>query len=47
LSRPPQSLIAANRDFWTVKEEAPVVAGKSKSKNAVVQPAALKETDKK
>ena len=47
LSRPPQSLVAANPDFWTVKEEAPTVATKTKSKKPVVEPAALKETEKK
>ena len=47
LSRPPQSLVAANPDFWTVKEEEPTVATKTKPKKATVQPAALKETEKK
>jgi hypothetical protein len=47
LSRPPQSLVAANPDFWTVKEEAPMTAMKSKSKKGDVQPAALKESEKK
>jgi hypothetical protein len=47
LSRPPQSLVAANPDFWTIKEEAPVVAGKSKTKKSTVVPAALMEPEKK
>jgi len=47
LSRPPKSLVAANPDFWAIKEEAPVVATKSKGKKRVVQPAALKESEKK
>jgi hypothetical protein len=46
LSRPPQSLVAANPDFWTIKEEAPVVATKSKAKKGAVEPAALKEKEK-
>ena len=45
LSRPPQSLVAANPDFWTIKEEAPAVA--TKSKKGAVQPAALSEKEKK
>jgi hypothetical protein len=47
LSRPPQSLVAANPDFWTVKEQAPTVATKAKAKKAAVEPAALKEAEKK
>ena len=47
LSRPPQSFIAANPDFWTVKEEAPAVATKGKVKKGVVEPAALIEPEKK
>ena len=47
LSRPLQTLVAANPDFWTVKEEAPTVATKGKTKKGTVQPAALKETEKK
>jgi hypothetical protein len=47
LSRPTQSLVAANPDFWTVKEEAPTVATKTKSRKVTVEPAALKETEKK
>ncbi|HVH89345.1 MAG TPA: hypothetical protein VM912_21700 [Terriglobales bacterium] len=44
LSHPSQSLMAANPDFWTVKEteQAPVVAKKKRKKQAV-EPAALKE----
>jgi hypothetical protein len=46
LSRAPQSLIAANPDFWTVKEEAPAIAGKKgKQKKEAVVPAALKEKE--
>lgn len=48
LSRVPQSLIAANPDFWTIKEEAPVVATKKgKGKKEAVVPAATKEPVKK
>jgi hypothetical protein len=47
LSRPSKSLVAANPDFWTIKEETPVVATKSKGKKSIVQPAGLKETEKK
>ncbi len=47
LSRASKSLVAANPDFWTIKEETPVVATKSKPKKSVVQPAVLKETEKK
>lgn len=32
LSRPPEALLAANPDFWTVKEPAPVVATKTVGK---------------
>lgn len=47
LSRVSQSLIAANPDFWTIKEEAPVVATKKgKPKKEAVVPAALKEKEK-
>lgn len=47
LSRPPQSLVAANPDFWTVKEEAPTAATKAKTKKSAIEPAALKQTEKK
>jgi len=48
LSRVSQSLIAANPDFWTIKEEAPAVATKKgKPKKEAVVPAALKEQEKK
>jgi hypothetical protein len=48
LSRAPQSLIAANPDFWTIKEEAPAVATKKgKAKKEAVVPAAIKEKEKK
>jgi hypothetical protein len=47
LSRPPQNLVAANPDFWTIKEEAPAVATKkTKPKKSAVQPAAMKEKEK-
>jgi hypothetical protein len=47
LSRAPQSMMAANPDFWTIKEEAPVVAAKKgKPKKEAVVPAALKEKEK-
>lgn len=46
LSRAPQTLVAANPSFWTVKEEATAVAakgkGKSKTKPAV-EPAGMKQ----
>lgn len=42
LSRPPQSYIAANPDFWQVKEE-PVVATTPAKKIKKEKPAALKE----
>ncbi|HXE89878.1 MAG TPA: hypothetical protein VNK82_02845 [Terriglobales bacterium] len=41
LSRPTEAIVAANPDFWTVKEEAPAVAAKGK-KTAKVQQAAQK-----
>lgn len=45
LSHPPQSLVAANPDFWTVKEmeQAPAVAKNKKTKKQAVEPAGLKE----
>jgi hypothetical protein len=46
LSRVPQSVIAANPDFWTIKEEAPAVAArKGKAKKEAVVPAAIKEKE--
>jgi len=44
LSRPPQTLLADNPSFWTVKEVAPTVAAKTtkKKKTASMQPAAMK-----
>jgi hypothetical protein len=49
LSRVSQSVVAANPDFWTIKEEAPAVAAtkKGKPKKESVVPAALKEKEKK
>lgn len=47
LSRPSQTLVAANPTFWTVKEpEAPTVA-KKRAKKEAVEPAVLKEKEKK
>lgn len=45
LSHPSQSLVAANPDFWTVKEpeQTPVVAKKKSNKKQAVEPAALKQ----
>ena len=45
LSHPSQALVAANPDFWTVKEpeQAPVVAKKKSNKKQNVEPAALKQ----
>jgi hypothetical protein len=45
LSRPAPSMVAANPDFWTVKEET-IAAAPPKTKKGAVQPAALKEKDK-
>ncbi len=46
LSRVSQQTIAANPDFWTIKEEAPAVAAKKgKAKKEAVVPAALKEKE--
>jgi hypothetical protein len=47
ISRPSEALVAANPDFWTVKEE-PIVAAKGKRKTATsgVQPAAMKTEEK-
>ncbi|MGH9603936.1 MAG: hypothetical protein ACRD24_16275, partial [Terriglobales bacterium] len=43
ISRPSEALVAANPDFWTVKEPETAVAAKGKkSKTAGVQPAAMK-----
>ncbi len=48
LSRVSPQLIAANPDFWTIKEEAPAVAAKKgKAKKEAVVPAALKEKEEK
>jgi hypothetical protein len=45
LSRPPQTLVAANPSFWTAKEETTAVAGKTtKKKTATMQPAAMKDS---
>ena len=47
LSRVPQAVIAANPDFWTIKEEAPVVATKKgKPMKEAAVPAAMKEKQK-
>lgn len=46
LSRVSEKLVAANPDFWTIKEEAPAVAAKKgKAKKEAVVPAALKEKE--
>ncbi|MGH9602071.1 MAG: hypothetical protein ACRD24_06740, partial [Terriglobales bacterium] len=48
ISRPSEALVAANPDFWTVKEPETTVAAKGKkSKTAGVQPAAMKSEEKK
>ena len=48
LSRVSQQMIAANPDFWTIKEEAPAMAATKKGKTAkeAVVPAAMKEKEK-
>jgi hypothetical protein len=49
ISRPSDTIVAANPDFWTVKEavaEAPPAKGKGKKK-AALQPAVLKESETK
>ncbi|MGH9579266.1 MAG: hypothetical protein ACRD3R_17645, partial [Terriglobales bacterium] len=48
ISRPAESLVAANPEFWTVKEEPTAVAAKGKKAKttAGVQPAAMKSEDK-
>ncbi|MCI0354652.1 MAG: hypothetical protein L0099_06395 [Acidobacteria bacterium] len=47
ISRPSEALVAANPDFWTVKEEPTAVAGKGKkAKTAGMQPAAMKSDEK-
>jgi len=47
ISHPPQTIVAANPDFWTVKEAVATTApAKSKGKKkAPVEPAALKEKE--
>lgn len=42
-SRPPQTLVAANPDFWTVKEEPTAVATKTRKGKSAVEPAAMKQ----
>ncbi len=49
LSRPPQTLVAANPSFWGEKEESRAMAAKTsknKKKPASMQPAAMKDSDK-
>lgn len=46
LSRPPQNYLAANPEFWTVKEAAPAMAKKGKKPQKPVEEA-LKEMPKK
>lgn len=45
LSHPTSQMVAANPDFWTVKEPAPAVTAKKGKKG--VQPAAMKEPEQK
>ncbi|MGH9509075.1 MAG: hypothetical protein ACRD2M_03995, partial [Terriglobales bacterium] len=49
ISRPAESLVAANPEFWTVKEEPTAVAAKGKKAKTTsgVQPAAMKSEEKK
>ncbi len=49
ISRPSETLVAANPEFWTVKEEPVTVAGKGKKAKSTtgVQPAAMKTEEKK
>lgn len=48
ISKPADTLVAANPEFWTVKEEPTAVATKGKkSKAASVQPASMKTEEKK
>ena len=48
LSRPPENVLAANPDFWTVKEPAPVVATKATGKKKVkVEEAEMAKPPKK
>ena len=43
LSRPSQTIMAANPDFWTIKEQPTAVATKKKMKNTTMQPVSKKE----
>jgi hypothetical protein len=48
ISKPADTLVAANPDFWTVKEEPTAVASKGKKSKATgVQPASMKSEEKK
>ncbi|MCI0352225.1 MAG: hypothetical protein L0Z53_22635 [Acidobacteriales bacterium] len=47
ISRPADTIVAANPDFWTVKDAEPVVAAKGKGRKPVVEPASLKKEEKK
>jgi hypothetical protein len=49
ISKPADTLVAANPEFWTVKEEPTAVAtkGKKAKSTAGVQPAAMKTEEKK
>ncbi len=49
ISRPAESLVAANPEFWTVKETETAVAAKGKKAKTTsgVQPAAMKSEEKK
>ncbi len=47
LSRPSPNIIAANPEFWTVKDEAPVVASTTgKKTKRAAQPASMKQENK-
>ncbi len=45
MSRPPQSFVAANPEFWTIKEQEPVAA-KGKAKKPAIEAGNLKPTPK-
>ncbi len=47
ISRPSEAIVAANPDFWTVKEEAPAVAATKGKKAGKVQQAVQKSEEKK
>ncbi|HSA92352.1 MAG TPA: hypothetical protein VLE48_05020 [Terriglobales bacterium] len=47
LSRPTDAIVAANPDFWTVKDEAATVATAKGKKSGKMQPASQKSEEKK